>query len=472
MRSVKRTVNQYVFAALAVFGFSNLSAQENSPFSRYGLGDIYPSQNIASRGMGGIAAAYSNDQALNTVNPASYGAMRYVRVFGGSKGALVTYDFGISIDARTLRSADPAGTYKSTNFMPSYIQLGIPLSPKAYSKNRGAGLVFGLKPYSRINYSVQQNEYYDNTHTKQTLYEGSGGLNQVFLGLGKRWGNFSIGFNGGYEFGRKSISTKLLFLKDSTNSLNYYKSNSYSTADYWGAFLTPGISYTMKINEVKSKIGSYKEAYFLRLGASGTLQQNLKANNATRSETYTYDSNGGTTPIDSIYETKNTLGTVVIPRTYTAGFMLTKKYMIGKEAVATKWSIGADYSTGDWKNFRYFDQPDNQLESSSMFRAGAEFVPSLLSNNLLNRSTYRVGFYTGNEYANADGNGYNVKALTFGIGFNLRKWSNYDNQSTLINTSLEFGKRGSTVNNVTENFFKFSLGLSLSDLWFTRRKYD
>ncbi len=472
MRSVKRIVKQRVCVVLALFSFSHLSAQENSPFSRYGIGDIYPSQSIASRGMGGIAAAYSSEQALNTVNPASYSAMRYVRVFGGSKGALVTYDFGLSVDSRSLRSADPSNSYKSTNVIPSYIQLGIPLSPKAYSKGRGAGLVFGLKPYSRINYSVQQNDYYDITHTKQTLYEGTGGLNQVFIGLGKRWGNLSIGFNGGYEFGRKSISSKLIFLKDSLNSSNYYKSNSFSKADYWGLFLTPGISYTMKLKEVKSKIGSYGEAYFLRVGASGTLQQNLKANNEVRSETYTYDASGGTTPIDSIYESSNILGNVVIPRTYTAGFVLTKKYMVGKESIATKWSIGLDYSKGDWTNFRYFDQPDNQLETSTMIRAGAEFVPSLLSNNLLNRSTYRVGFYTGNEYANADGNGYNVNALTFGIGFNLRKWSNYDNQSTLINTSLEFGKRGSNVNNVTENFFKLSLGLSLSDLWFTRRKYD
>ena len=34
-------------------------AQENSPYSRYGLGDMVPGQNIISRGMGGIAAGYS-----------------------------------------------------------------------------------------------------------------------------------------------------------------------------------------------------------------------------------------------------------------------------------------------------------------------------------------------------------------------------------------------------------------------------
>ena len=33
-------------------------AQENSPYSRYGLGDVSPSQNINNRGMGGISAGF------------------------------------------------------------------------------------------------------------------------------------------------------------------------------------------------------------------------------------------------------------------------------------------------------------------------------------------------------------------------------------------------------------------------------
>ena len=87
-------------------------------------------------------------------------------------------------------------------------------------------------------------------------------------------------------------------------------------------------------------------------------------------------------------------------------------------------------------------------------------------------AVYRVGFYTGKDYINADGNEYKMRALTFGFGFNLKKWSNYDNQSTFINTAFEIGKRGSSVNNITENFFKMSVGFSLSDLWFSKRRYD
>ena len=48
-----------VLAVLSLGALFNLQAQtENSPYSRYGLGDVIPSQNILTRGMGGMSAAY------------------------------------------------------------------------------------------------------------------------------------------------------------------------------------------------------------------------------------------------------------------------------------------------------------------------------------------------------------------------------------------------------------------------------
>lgn len=467
MLSVKRTTYNSFVLVLALAFSSQLFAQENSPFSRYGLGDLYPQQNIATRGMGGVSAAYANEQALNTVNPASYGAMRYVNVYGGSKGALVSYDFGVTIDARTLRSATPFATYRSTNFLPSYLQIGIPLGAKAYSKNRAAGLVFGLKPVTRINYSVvsiQQTPI----DSIETLYEGEGGLNQAFIGLAKRWNNFSIGFNAGYEFGRKEISTKVFIL----DTVRYYKSNSASTTTFHGFFLTPGISYNVKLNEVTIQNKNYKEGYFLRLGASGTLEHKLKASSDLTRQTFQYDANGGVVPIDSVYAMEGNSGHITFPLTSTAGFMFSKKYLSpGGDVLANKWSVGFDYSMGKWQNYRFYNLPDKVI-NTWMIRGGAEFVPSLFKTSLFSRATYRLGFYTGKDYINADGNEYKVKAVTLGFGFYLRKYSNYDNNSTFINTAIEFGKRGSNVNNVTENFFRVSVGLSLADLWFARRKYD
>jgi hypothetical protein len=47
-------------------------SQENSPYSRYGIGNLAPQGNIFNRGMGGISAAYSDPATVNYLNPASY----------------------------------------------------------------------------------------------------------------------------------------------------------------------------------------------------------------------------------------------------------------------------------------------------------------------------------------------------------------------------------------------------------------
>lgn len=467
MRSVKRIRIAAVFLVGCLLFFLNGNAQENSPFSRYGLGDLYPDQNIASRGMGGITAAYSNEQVLNTLNPASYSSLRFINVMGNARGGMVSYDIGLTVDTRNLVRAKPAESFRSVNFIPSYIQLGIPLSAKAAARKRDVGLVFGLRPYTKINYSVE-NLQKTPIDSIESLYEGSGGLNQVFMGLGKRWNNFSIGINAGYDFGKKDISTKTIFHND---TVLYYKSDQNVNTAFWGLFFNPGISYNIKLNEVAGKNNSYKDVYFLKLGAAATLRRSLNANTSTTVRTFNYDQNGGTGTIDTVYFNKDQKGKIDLPLTWNAGFMFSKKYAVGELATATKWAFGADYTVGKWNEYRFYGKPD-QVNDSWMVHAGTEFVPSLLSSNFWSRSTYRVGAYAGKDYINADGNEYNIKAITLGFGFNVRRWTSYDNQSTFINTAFEFGKRGSNVNNITENFFKLSVGLSLADLWFTKQKYD
>ena len=45
-----------------------------------------------------------------------------------------------------------------------------------------------------------------------SIYEGSGGVNEAFIGTAIRIKNFSIGFNTGYLFGDKDYDTKLVFI--------------------------------------------------------------------------------------------------------------------------------------------------------------------------------------------------------------------------------------------------------------------
>ena len=58
-------------------------------------------------------------------------------------------------------------------------------------------------------------------------------------------------------------------------------------------------------------------------------------------------------------------------------------------------------------------------------------------------------------------------AVTAGLGLPL------GGTFSKINVGLEIGKRGTVYNNlVEENYINLSIGLSLSDRWFVKRKYD
>src|SRR5690349_4435336 len=107
MLSVSTTMYKKISVLVIVIvgSFSLAQAQtENSPYSRYGLGDIVPSQNILTRGMGGISAAYFDFQSINFINPASYSRLK-----------VTTFDLGLEVDSRTLRAVDPPRKYNNAS---------------------------------------------------------------------------------------------------------------------------------------------------------------------------------------------------------------------------------------------------------------------------------------------------------------------------------------------------------------------
>ena len=456
MRSVSTITARLCLALL--FGFFLLSseAQQNSPFSRYGIGEYYTNQHIISRSMGGLTAAYADGlnnnvgQSINFNNPATYGSF-YV----------VTLDLGLTIDSRSLISNNPTGKFTTNNFIPSYLAVGIPLK-----KAKGWGFAFGLKPLSSISYSIE-NRGRTAGDSLQTIYQGSGGLNQFFIGLGKKWKNLSIGFNTGYNFGSKEINIRKTFIND---TVSYYQSNSSTLTDFSGVFLSGGLQYEMSLKQKNNTEAKTIENYLLRFGLTGTLKQNLSATQSQSKHTYTVSASGDI-KIDSIAELNDVKGIIALPSTYAVGLTFHKTITNGR-GVFEMWSIGAEYTATQWTKYRYYDQPD-RLSDSWQMKFGVQFCPDPISNRgYWGNVNYRAGLFVGKDYINADGNGLKQYGVSFGAGLPVKKWRAYDNQFTFLNTALQIGKRGSGVNNITENFFQFSLGISLTDLWFQPRKYD
>ena len=443
---------------VVIFGFSllNTQAQQNSPFSRYGIGEYYSSQHAVSRALGGLSAAYADGlnnnvgQSVNFNNPATY-----------SSFYMVTLDLGVTIDTRSLVSNNPSAKFSSKYFVPSYLAVGIPLK-----KAKGMGLAFGLKPVSNISYSIETRERVTGD-SLQTIYEGSGGLNQFFVGFAKKWKTLSLGFNTGYNFGRKEINTRKTFLND---TVSYYQSLTSSSTNFGGIFLSGGLQYEVTLSRKTTTETKTTDNYLLRFGLTGTLQQKMSATQSSIRETYTKGTNGDI-KIDSVSALYNVKGQVLLPSTYAAGVTLHKTTTTPR-GVFELWSIGLEYTATQWTKYRFYEQPD-KLSDSWLYKLGAQFSPDPVSGQgYWGNVNYRAGVYYGKDYVNADGAGLKQYGVSFGAALPIRKWRTYDNQFTVLNTALQFGKRGSSVNNVTESYFQFTLGMSLSDLWFVKRKYD
>lgn len=423
-----------VLAGLCFGLLSSVSAQNvNSPYSRYGLGDILSNQNVTTRSFGGVGTAYYDYSSVNFLNPASYGKIQRV-----------TLDFAVELDNLTIKSLNPTRRYSNASPVISYFALGIPLK----IKKKPVGLVFGLRPMSRISYKIDRRERLTSgtlNDSVATLFEGNGGSQQAFLGTGFNIGHFSFGINAGYLFGSKDYSTRRIFLNDTTI---YYKSNYETSTNYNGFIFNAGAQYTANVG---------KDAV-LRFGVQGNWQQTFKGKQDLIRETFDYDANNATYTIDSVYKVNGSKGDVILPASYSAGVIFDR---------TGKWMIGVDYTTSKWSKYSFYNQKD-PLQDSWELRFGGSFSPtpgkSYWSNVL-----YRTGFSFGKDYVNVSGE---LPKWTYSIGAALPLRRVYGtNQFTIINTAIEFGNRGNNSNSVKESFFRIAVGLSMSDIWFIKNKY-
>ncbi len=436
------------------------SSQDNSPYSRYGLGDVVPSTNINSRGMGGIAAGHTDFLTINFNNPASYGSFQTVKEALAKKmlyGRAIL-DVGVNIENRSLREPNSIEKFSASNALFSHVQVGVPLSP-------GWGLSFGLRPMTRISYKVNKRELLVDPNSglpidsALTLNEGDGGSYLASVGLGHKIKlaanqSLSLGINGGYFFGKQDYSTRRTIFND---SLAYNSANFQTTTSYGNLYFNGGLQYQAKL----------KNDIFLTIGVHGNWKQDLSASRDKITETYFYDESSGNIRLDSVLDQKNIKGKITYPGNYTAGFVI-EQYVTQKQA---GWLIGIDYVQSKWDDYRFYGQVDPAVRDKWELRAGAQLKP-IPKNNYFSNVAYRAGFFLGPEYIHIDKK-LQVFGATFGLGLPILNYNRQSpGQATLINLAFEFIKRGNNNNILKENMFRLSAGFSLSDFWFAKKKYE
>jgi hypothetical protein len=441
---------------------ANVFSQENSPYTRYILGDIVSGAPVSTNGMGGISATYYDFTGINAINPATYGFSRKM-IGKKGEGGLVTFDIGLDASSRTIKEVSTNKKFKSNYAILDYINIGLPLK-------KGWGVNIGFAPETRINYKVFYrerllNDQNGNIDSAKTTYSGNGGTYKVFIGSGWAHKNFGFGLNFGYLFGTRETATRRDFIND---SVIYFTDDYSSNTTFGNIFVTLGLHQSFQLHKT-ARESAKKLPMWLRLGAYAQLQPELNASqDYKRFSNYTSSSGGFL--IDTIAYKEGISGKIKYPYTFGMGVMLEE---------TASWLAGVDLVLTNWDNYRFYGQKDYAANTYKI-KIGTQFMgKAYRSMNAKDRKgffktmIYRAGFNYGTEPYNFNGNQLKQVAGTFGLGIPLMNRQNnfVYRQQTMMNISLEFGSRGKATDALKENFFRIGLGISLSDIWFQKAKY-
>mgnify|MGYP003433811078 FL=1 len=172
----------------------------NSPYTRYGYGQLEDDCFSRSQAMGGTSIGMRTKNSINSNNPASYSSI---------DSTSFIFEMGVSGLLSNFRSGDAQNTTFTGNL--DYIALQSPIT-------KWMGLSAGLIPYSYVGYNYKYTDsiqipFEEEYNVYDKTYYGKGGISQVYLGLSVDIADhLALGVNGYYMFG----------------NINHYKAISYN----------------------------------------------------------------------------------------------------------------------------------------------------------------------------------------------------------------------------------------------------
>ncbi len=417
-----------------------LAAQpkDNSPYSRYGLGEAQ-NHSLSSAGFGGLSAAYADSLHVNLLNPASYGWLY-----------AATFEAGLYADYSTLKYRGEETNVRGGNL--SHLALAFPVRNPLndiFAKKQTKlfwGMNIALLPNTQVGYNIQTDEIHPVLDSTINIFQGTGGTNKLVWGNGFRVKKFAFGLNLGYLFGQVESERRVVF-----RSLdNAYADRFIDNVSIKGFVWNLGGQYRYDLKKKK------KDAD--RRSIIAGLYGNSATNFKTRSEVLRIRENFSYSPIqsDTLLSAVDVDGKGKLPAEWTLGFTYEQQ---------DKLRIGVEYSFAKWSKYRNDAKPETLFDSGRT-AIGVEYVPDASSyNKYLRRIRYQLGYYRRSDprLENLD-----QSAVTLGFGLPLVLPRQ---QSSFINVAFEFGQFN-TPNDIKENYVKMSLGFSLNDnSWFVKRKF-
>ena len=408
-----------------VTGMAIAQNNTNSPYTRYGYGDLSDQSFGNSKAMGGIAFGLRDGAQINPLNPASYTAIDSLTFL---------FEGGVSLQNMNISGSGVKLNAKNSSF--DYLAMQFRLHPRI-------AMSIGLLPFSNVGYSVSDSKV-DNGVSQTRSFTGDGGLHQLYGGIGvKVLKNLSLGVNASYFWG-DITRTRTIIYPATSESYSYIQQMGVSISDYKLDF---GTQYTLDFNKKHS----------MTIGAVFSPKHKLNNDYTVTSQVSTTNSN-------------NLDATLELPNTFGVGFT----YNYDK-----RLTVGADYSLQQWSKTKFgVNTSDDAVREDfnetytycnrHKVSVGAEYIPNLMGRSYLSHIKYRLGAYYTTPYYKIGGKEATREyGVTAGFGLPVPR------SRSILSISGQFvrisGQESAFVN---ENIFRVSIGLTFNERWFFKRRVE
>jgi len=401
--------------AFGLFGFSQSSTSNltGSPYSLFGLGVESNSGTGRNSGIGNTGISLDSDYGVNLYNSAAFASLSPDEF---------NLDFGGVTELVSLSGSDINENRSTYNFTNISI---------AFNSDGKYGMGLTLKPATSVGYSLVglQSNIEGGEEQFTTNIEGTGGLNEVRLDYGRKINeNLNIGIKGSYLFGKieetESIVTTNSYLE--VSEANFYR----------GAQLGLGIQY----NFLDKHDFGFTIDFPTVLNGTKDVVIGKFSNAAYTLLEETLDEN-----IDDFY----------IPLKLGFGYSTKIKNVL----------LSADYNKSFWSTTEQSDAIGDYV-NQNIYGLGASYIIDPNSKKFWKRVDFRMGLNYNSGYLEVDDTKIDTYAASLGMGLPIGRRS-------LLNISYAFGKKGTTESILIQEYVNtLSINLSLSDLWFQKRKFN
>lgn len=440
---------------LLLFTSAALWAQPkfNSPYSRYGIGDIVSPYFANQAGWGGQTAAFHDPFHLNLANPASYAYLRSTALETGIYTKYSQYKSG-------------AVTQDEWSGNLSHLALGFTLkSPinevldKVKSPwNYAMGIA--LTPYSRVGYNIETRDTLpDNREDIQNSFQGSGGLYRIAWTGAAKHKNTAFGANLGWVFGKTSYENITLFYDTAGTKLPTFQNNIRQDISANGFVWNLGVQHDIVLK--RSEIDKDIPIRWITIGLAGNGKHDLKAiEDRFQIRSRGQLTNGNYSDADTLSALADQKRALTLPAAFSLGIQYVK---------SNKLKLGAQIGLENWSGYENEARPEIMRNTFSL-SGGVEYIPDYSSyNKFLRRMRYRAGAYFRQDPRSVNGQDLNDIGLTLGIGLPVILPRQ---QTSFVNLAFEIGKLGAD-SPIEETYVRFTAGFTLNDnTWFYKRRFE